>query len=76
MLDAVIYTPAKVLYEGKAQSIVFPGEQGVFEVMSYHKPIVTRLVGGDIIIDGVKVYPIRCGIAAVSMNKATIVVEE
>lgn len=76
MLDAVIYTPAKLLFEGKAQSISFPGEQGIFEVLSYHKPIVTRLIGGTIVIDGGKLFPIRCGIAAISMNKATVVVEE
>jgi F-type H+-transporting ATPase subunit epsilon len=76
MIDAVIYSPEKVLFEGKASSIIFPGEEGIFEVLSYHKPIVTRLIGGRIVIDNDKVFSIRCGIAGISRNKATVVVEE
>jgi len=76
MFDAVIYTPEKLLFQGKASSIVFPGEQGTFEVLPYHKPLVTRLVGGSIVIDSEKVFAIRCGIVGISRNKATVVVEE
>ncbi|MGE5308173.1 MAG: hypothetical protein ACM3OC_03735 [Deltaproteobacteria bacterium] len=77
MIDTVIYTPEKVLFEGKVRSLVFPGEQGIFEVLSYHKPMVTRLIGGTIVVnDGEKVFPIRCGIMGLSRNKASVVVEE
>ncbi len=76
MLNAVIYTPDKVLFEGRAERIEFPGEQGVFEVQAYHKPLVSRLVGGNIVVDGEKLFPIRCGIVGIGMNKATVVVEE
>jgi F-type H+-transporting ATPase subunit epsilon len=76
MIDAVIYTPTKILFEGKAESMIFPGEQGIFEILSYHKPLVTRLVGGNIVVDGDKVFSIRCGICGVSRNKAMVVVEE
>jgi F0F1-type ATP synthase epsilon subunit len=61
---------------GKASSIVFPGEHGTFEVLPYHKPLVTRLVGGNIVVDDEKVFAIRCGIAGISRNTATVVVEE
>jgi F-type H+-transporting ATPase subunit epsilon len=76
MIDAVIYTPTKKLFEGNVESIIFPGEQGIFEVLSYHKPIVTRLLGGNIVVDGDKVFSIRCGICGISRNKATVVVEQ
>ena len=77
MIETVIYTPEKVLFEGKVKSLVFPGEQGIFEVLSYHKPMVTRLIGGTIVInDGEKVFAIRCGIAGISRNRASVVVEE
>jgi F-type H+-transporting ATPase subunit epsilon len=75
MLDTVIYTPTKILFEGKAESVILPGEAGIFEVRSYHKPLVTRLLGGNIVVDGTKVFPIRCGICGISRNKATVVVE-
>lgn len=76
MIETVIYTPEKTLFEGKAQRIVLPGEQGIFEILSYHKPIVSRLIGGRIVIDDTTVFPIRCGIAGVSRNRAIVVVEE
>ena len=74
MFDVIIYDSEKVIFKGKAGSAIFPGERGVFEVLSYHKPMLSRLVGGKIIVDG-KVFPIRCGIAGVNHNKATVVVE-
>jgi len=34
MLDVIVITPTGVLFEGRAQSVLFPGEQGVFEPLS------------------------------------------
>ena len=76
MIDAIIYTPEKIVFEGKVSSIVFPGETGVFEVLPYHKPMVSRLIGGRIVVDGEKEFPIRCGIVGITRNKATVVIEE
>ncbi len=75
MLDVVIFSPEKQIFQGKANSVIFPGESGVFEVLSYHKPILSRLIGGNIVIDEKK-FAIRCGIVGVNHNKATVVVEE
>jgi len=75
MIDVVIYNPEKVIFEGKAGSIIFPGERGVFEVLPYHKPMLTRLVSGKVIVDE-HIFPIRCGIVGINHNKATVVVEE
>jgi F-type H+-transporting ATPase subunit epsilon len=75
MLEVVIFSPEKQLFQGKADSVVFPGENGVFEVLSYHKPLLSRLSGGNIFVDEKK-FAIRCGIVGVNHNKATVVVEE
>jgi F-type H+-transporting ATPase subunit epsilon len=75
MLDIVIFSPEKQIFQGKANSVVFPGETGVFEVLSYHKPLLSRLIGGNIFVDD-KSFKIRCGIVGVSHNKATVVIEE
>jgi F-type H+-transporting ATPase subunit epsilon len=75
MLDVVIFSPEKQIFQGKAKSLVFPGESGVFEILSYHKPILSRLIGGNIVVDE-KSFAIRCGIVGVNHNKATVVVEE
>ncbi len=75
MLDVIIYSPEQLVFKGQAKSVVFPGEAGVFEVLSYHKPLLSRLIGGNIFVDE-KTFKIRCGIVGIKHNKATIVIEE
>ena len=75
MLEVVVVTPEKVIFEGKAKSVVLPGEQGVFELLSYHKPFLSRLISGRMIINE-QSFPIRRGIVGFNQNRATIIVEE
>ncbi|MBU2101742.1 hypothetical protein KKH05_03455, partial [Patescibacteria group bacterium] len=51
MLEVVVSTAEKILFEGKAESIILPGEQGVLEILSFHKPLLSRLIGGRIVVD-------------------------
>jgi len=45
-LNVYMLSPKKVLFEGKAKSVVLPGEEGTFEVLPLHKSILTRLFSG------------------------------
>ena len=65
----------KVIFQGDAESVVLPGDTGVFEVMSYHKRVISRLLGGQIEVDG-QPFPIARGVAKVENNKVLAVVEE
>jgi F-type H+-transporting ATPase subunit epsilon len=75
MLEVVVATPEKILFEGKAKSIILPGEQGVFEILSFHKPLLSRLISGKLIIDE-QTFPIQRGVIGFNHNQATIIVEE
>jgi F-type H+-transporting ATPase subunit epsilon len=75
MLDVQLISTEEIVFEGRANSLVFPGENGVFEILPYHKPLVSRLVAGNVVIDG-RLYPIRRGLVGVNRNKATIIVEK
>ncbi|MFA6216167.1 MAG: hypothetical protein WDL87_00735 [Candidatus Omnitrophota bacterium] len=75
MQDVILVTLDKIVFEGKASSVVLPGEQGVFEVLDYHKPLVSRLVKGNVIVDQ-NVFAIRRGMVGVQSNKTTIIMEE
>ena len=75
MLDVVVLTLGKILFEGKAKSVILPGEKGTFEVLPYHKPLLSRLITGPLIIDGQQLLISR-GIVKVAMNKVMAVVEE
>jgi len=75
MLDVIVVNPQRVIFEGEADSVLLPGEQGMFEVLSYHKPLLSRLVGGDVIIDGSRL-PIHRGICKVESNSVALIVED
>lgn len=75
MLKVKFSTPGKVLFEGEAQSLVVPGERGVFEILMYHKPLLTRLIPGEVTVDGKKSFKILRGILRVRSNEVTAIVE-
>lgn len=75
MLNVTIMNPVKVIFQGDAESVVLPGDAGTFEVMSFHKRILSRLLKGDIEINGKRI-PIARGIVRVEKNNVIAVIEE
>ncbi len=75
LLNVSVLSPEKVIFEGGAQKVILPGEQGVFEVIAFHKRILSRLLSGTLIIDEQE-FSIRRGIVKVDQNKVTVIVEE
>jgi F0F1-type ATP synthase epsilon subunit len=73
-LDVTVLTPKEVLFEGKASSVILPGEQGVFEVLPFHKRLMSRLITGFIFVDE-KSLAISRGIVKINQNKVLVVVE-
>ena len=71
----LVATPERVIYEGKAKSLILPGERGVFEIQSYHKRFLSRLVRGVMNLDGSE-FKIKRGVAKVGLNDVTVIVEE
>ena len=76
MLELIIMNESKALFEGRARSVMLPGEQGVFELLPYHKPLLSRLIGGKVIINNEQEFPVRRGIVGFNLNRATVIVEE
>ena len=74
LLTVLITSADRVLMQGTAQSLVFPGEQGVFEVLPIHHPLVSRLIEGTLEIDG-RALAIRRGVMRVIDDLVTAVVE-
>lgn len=74
-IEVLIFTPERVVYEGPAQSLILPGENGVFEVLPYHKRLLSRLIRGRMILDG-RHLAIKRGVAKVGLNQVVVIVEE
>jgi F0F1-type ATP synthase epsilon subunit len=75
LLNVSILNLSKVLFEGPASSVVVSGEEGVFEVLPFHKRIMSRLITGSVIVDQ-RSIPIRRGVLKADQNTVTIIIEE
>ena len=75
LIDVSILNQKKVLFKGQAKSVILPGEQGVFEVLPFHKSLLSRFVAGNIQVDD-KTIPVKRGIIKVHENKVDIIAEE
>ena len=73
-LEVVVTSPERVVFAGTARSVIFPGEQGTFEVLPLHRPLVSRLLAGAVVIDG-KAFGIRRGVVRVADDSVTAVIE-
>ncbi len=73
-LDVKIISPQEILFEGQAQCVILPGEYGVFEVCPFHRPVISRLLPGQVLIDG-KPVAIKRGIVKVLHDTLTAIVE-
>ena len=74
MLQVLVVGPERILFEGNARRVVLPGEQGVFEVAPFHRPVFSRLLSGSIFVDD-SPLPIRRGVVKVERNTVTALVD-
>lgn len=73
-MDVVILSAQDLLYQGRADRVILPGEQGVFEVAPFHRPLVSRLLPGLIVVDH-QAFPIRRGVVKIRHDAVTAIVE-
>lgn len=74
-MEIRVISPERIVFTGKCKNAIFPGEYGVFEVMPFHKKLMSILIDGDIDVDG-QLFPISRGVVRVNENIITAVVEE
>lgn len=74
-MELTIVSLQEVLFNGHARQAIFPGEQGMFEVLPMHRPLVSLLLPGTIVIDEEQVIPIWRGVVKVSLDRVTAIVE-
>jgi len=75
LLDVSVLTPKEVIFQGDARSIILPGEEGVFEILPFHKRLLSRLISGVMFIDD-QSFHIQRGVVKVNQNKVIIIIEE
>lgn len=73
-----IITPEKVLFEGEAESVTFPGINGSFDVLPHHAPLITALQKGIIRyhVNAIEYeQPIQSGFVKIKDDTLTVCVE-
>jgi len=76
MFKATILTTTRILYQDEAWSVFLPGATGEFEVLEFHKAIVSLLRRGRIIVNWEKAIPIKRGAVRMSGDELVAIVEE
>ena len=76
MFKTIILNPKGAVFEGLVKSIFMPGSEGEFEVMDFHKPMISLLKEGEIIIDWQKSLKISKGVMMVKDNQLIAMIEE
>ena len=76
IMKVTILTPARTLYDGEAWSVFLPGTEGEFEIMDNHKPIMSLLKEGQIVLDWKKTIPLKKGIVKMFHNEVVALIEE
>jgi F0F1-type ATP synthase epsilon subunit len=75
LLNVSVLTPKEVIFEGTAKAVIVPGEEGVFEILPFHKDIVSRLISGNLFIDNEKIF-IKRGVIKSHNNNIVVIVEK
>lgn len=72
-----IISTTEILYEGAADSVTLPGENGSFTVLQNHASLISTLVPGNIVFhgpDGESSFPVKGGIVDVDSNIVSVCV--
>ena len=74
-----IVTPEKKIFEGEADSAIFPGADGSFQILNNHAPLISSLKKGIVRVkDGAGKehrFEVKGGTVEVFNNKVTILAE-
>ena len=74
-MNVTILNPKEVLYEGEARSVLVPGDQGEFELLDYHAPIISLLRHGQVVVDWERRIPVEKGIVRFDRDECVVLVE-
>ena len=87
-MNIQILTPEEVIFNGNATSVILPGKNGSFQLLSHHAAVVSTLINGKIVFQSEEVieplnkniqvsgkeysYSIKGGILEMNQNKVII----
>jgi F-type H+-transporting ATPase subunit epsilon len=73
-----ILTPEKKVFEGEVSIATFPGEDGSFQVMDHHAPLISLLKAGTVeykVKEGAHQIAVTGGVVEVLKNKVIVLAD-
>jgi F-type H+-transporting ATPase subunit epsilon len=74
-----IITPEHKVFEGQVSSVQLPGDDGKFEILNNHAPIISTLTKGNVrVIDtnnNTELFEINGGVIEMQNNKIIVLAE-
>ncbi len=64
-----------ILFEGQSSTVLLPGKDGEFEILDFHKPIISTLKKGLLLVDNQKEFMIKGGLAKMGRQNLVAVVD-
>ncbi|MFZ5802880.1 MAG: F0F1 ATP synthase subunit epsilon [Candidatus Omnitrophota bacterium] len=64
-----------LIYDGETRSVYVRGDEGEFELLPFHYPLMAALPEGEVKIWGQTPVPIRAGVVMFNENRCTMIVE-
>ena len=65
-----------ILFDDQVESVYLRGDEGEFELLAFHYPLLASLPESDIQIAHHDPIPIRVGVVMFNQNTCTVVIEE
>ena len=75
MFSVVILNPQKILFEGQAKKVFLKGDEGEFEILENHAPVISVLSKGKVVIDGKTSVSVRSGIVRFEKDSLVVLAE-
>ena len=72
----IILSPNRMIYENEIESIFLTGDQGEYEILPYHFPLLGVLQKSDVVINNTEKISINGGVVRFFANECIIMIEE
>ena len=77
-MNLEIITPDRKVYAGVVDSVILPGNNGGFQILKDHAPIVSTLAKGNLVIEAngkKEIFVVDGGVVEVAKNKVLVLAE-
>jgi len=65
-----------MLFEGEVESVYCSGDEGEYELLPFHFPLLGALPEGELLIAGHESIPLRAGVVLFQDNQCIVIIEE